>query len=164
MVGKRVFYILAFCSVVLAGCGGDAVVSAVKSAISLQPAKVWLEKVSFKASDDVNDTSPVTVNIVIPYKPDLMADLSKMDADTYFKKVDQIKSDNAGQIDVFSWDIIRGQRLDNVPITPSKVTGEGVLVFARYSSPGPHRIAVGDDKEIIIQLEKLDFKVIPVKN
>ncbi len=163
MAGKKIFWILALCSIVLVGCGADAVTSAIKSAISMQPAKVWLEKVHFKATDDVNDTSPVTVHIVVCYKPDLLADLVKMDADTYFQKADQIKTDNAGQIDVFSWDVIRGQRLNDQPITLSKVSGEGVLVFARYSSPGPHRIAVADDKEIIIQLEKLDFKVIPVK-
>jgi type VI secretion system protein len=167
MAGKKIFYIVALltcCSIFLVGCGGNDVVSAMKSMINMQPAKVWIEKVHFKATDDVNDTSPITVNIVIPYKPDLMQELSKMDADAYFQKVEQIKSDNAGKIDVFSWDLIRGQRLDDVPINPSKVTGEGVLVFARYSSPGPHRIAVADDKEVIILLEKLDFKVIPVKH
>jgi hypothetical protein len=43
------------------------------------------------------------------------------------------------------------------------VSGEGAFVFARYSSPGDHRVAIADDYEIIIQLDKLDFKVIPVK-
>ena len=166
---KAVFQIKPFLSLLLgafllASCGADAVVSAVKSVVNMQPAKVWLEKVNFVASDNVNDSSPITVHIVIPYKPELLADLSKMDADTYFQKADQLKLDNVGQIDVFSWDIIRGQHLNDVSITPSKVTGEGVLVFARYSSPGPHRVAVADDREITIQLDKMDFKVIPVKH
>ncbi|MBY0462051.1 MAG: hypothetical protein K2Q34_02600 [Alphaproteobacteria bacterium] len=160
----RSLVLLLLSSLILVGCGSDAVVSALKSVVSLQPAKVWIEKVNFAASDDLNDNSPVTVHIVIPYKPELLADLSKMDADVYFQKIEQIKLDNAGQIDVFSWDIIRGQHLNEVLITPSKVTGEGVLVFARYSSPGPHRVAIADDKEVTIQLDKLDFKVIPVKH
>ncbi|MCX7337804.1 MAG: hypothetical protein NTX76_00780 [Alphaproteobacteria bacterium] len=144
----------------LGGCA-DAIVSAVKSVFSLQTAKVWLEKVCFKASNDVNDGSPVTVHILIIYKPDLLAELSKMDSDAYFQKATQIKTDNPEDLDLFKYDIIRGQKLDNVPITPSKVSGEGVLIFARYSSPGAHRVAVGSEKEIIIQLDKLDFKIIP---
>ncbi|MBY0281199.1 MAG: hypothetical protein K2W94_03475 [Alphaproteobacteria bacterium] len=160
----RSLVLLVLSSLILVGCSSDAVVSALKSVVSLQPAKVWIEKVNFAASADVNDSSPVTVHIVIAYKPELLADLSKMDADVYFQKIEQIKLDNAGQIDVFSWDIIRGQHLNDVTITPSKVTGEGVLVFARYSSPGPHRVAIADDKEVTIQLDKLDFKVIPVKH
>ena len=163
MFQVKLLFLLLLSSLILVGCGSDAVVSALKSVVSLQPAKVWIEKVNFSASGNVNDSSPVTVHIVIPYKPELLADLSKMDADAYFQKVEQIKLDNAGQIDVFSWDIIRGQHLNDVPVTPSKVTGEGVLVFARYSSPGPHRVAIADDREVTIQLDKLDFKVIPVK-
>ncbi len=146
----------------LTGCGTDAVVSALKSATNFQTAKVWLEKVHFKASDDVNDTSPVTVDIVVAYKADLLAELLKMEAETYYRKLDQLKSDYAGQLDVFTWDIIRGQRLE-VEISPSRVSGEGVVVFARYSSPGAHRAAIAEDREVIIQLDKMDFKVIPVK-
>lgn len=146
----------------LTACGTDAVVSAFKSATTFQTAKVWLEKVHFKASDNVNDTSPVTVNIVIAYKPELLAELLKMEADTYFRKVEQLKNDYKGQMDIFAWDIIRGQRLEGV-INPSRVSGEGVVVFARYSSPGAHRVAIADDREVIIQLDKLDFKVMPLK-
>lgn len=163
MFQVKSFLLLLLCLLTLAGCGSDAVVSALKSVVSLQPAKVWIERINFSASDDVNDNSPVTVHVVIVYKPELLADLSKMDADAYFQKIEQIKLDNAGQIDVFVWDIIRGQHLNEIPITPSKVSGEGVLVFARYSSPGPHRVAIADDREVTIQLDKLDFKVIPVK-
>lgn len=146
----------------LTSCTTDALVSAFKSAVNFQTAKVWLEKIQFKAADNVNDTSPVTVHIVIPYKEDLFKELMKMDSETYFHKLDQLKSDHAGQIEIFEWDIIRGQRL-NATIDPSRVSGEGAIVFARYSSPGPHRAAVGDAQEVIIQLDKLDFKVIPVK-
>jgi type VI secretion system protein len=147
----------------LCSCASDVVMSSVKSVFGFKPANVWLEKVHFKAADNVNDNSPVTVHLLIPYSADLMKELLKMDADAYFKKADQIKIDNAGCLDVFSWDIIRGQRLNDVAITPSKLSGEGVVIFARYSSPGPHRATVADDREVVISLERSDFKVIPVK-
>ena len=86
MFQVKLLFLLLLSSLILVGCGSDAVVSALKSVVSLQPAKVWIEKVNFSASGDVNDSSPVTVHIVIPYKPELLADLSKMDADAYFQK------------------------------------------------------------------------------
>lgn len=147
----------------LMGCTTDALMMAFKSASSFHSAKVWLEKVNFKAADNVNDTSPVTVHIIIPYKPELLKELMKMDAETYFRKLPQMKTDYVGQFDIFEWDIIRGQRLE-APIVPSRVSGEGVLVFARYNSPGNHRAVIGEDHEVIIQLDKLDFKVIPVNS
>jgi type VI secretion system protein len=154
---------LFFLGLLLSGCASDVVMSSIKSVLGFQPAKVWLEKVHFKAADNVNDSSPVTVHILIPYTADLLKDLMKIDADAYFQKANQIKIDNAGNLDVFSWDIIRGQRLNDVAITPSKLSGEGIVVFARYGTPGPHRAAIADDREVVISLERADFKVLPVK-
>ena len=66
------------------------------------------------------------------------------------------------QFDLYAWDIIRGQRLSDIPIMPTKVSGEGIIVFARYASPGPHRASIGIDREVRIDLEKHDFKITPV--
>ena len=147
----------------LTGCSNDSFSTSIKSIFSMQTAKVWLNKVSFRVADDVNDSSPVTLHILIPYKDDLLAELSKMSAEDYFKKSDQIKLDNAGNLDVFTWDLIRSQKLDDEPIVPTKVSGAGVLVFAHYSTPGDHRIAIADDEAVLIKLDKSDFSVESVK-
>lgn len=130
----------------------------------MQTSKVWLNKVSFRVADDVNDSSPVTLHIVIPYTADLNTSLTKMSAEDYFRKTEQIKLDNTGNIDVFTWDLIRSQSLNDELITPTKVSGEGVLVFARYSSPGDHRITIADSEAVIIRLNKHDFTVEPLKS
>jgi len=158
----RLWLIIGWLPFSLTGCTPDTFMTAFK-AVNLHSAKVWLEKVQFKAADNVNDTSPITVHIVVPYKPELLKELMKMDAETYFRKLPQIKTDYVGQFDIFEWDIIRGQRLE-APIVLSSMSGEGVLVFARYSSPGNHRAVIGEEHEVIIQLDKLDFKVIPVNS
>lgn len=147
----------------LTGCSNDSFSTSVKSIFSMQAAKVWLNKVSFRVADDVNDSSPVTLHILIPYKADLLDELSKMSAEDYFKKNEQIKLDNAGSLDVFKWDLIRSQKLDDEPIEPTKVNGEGVLVFAHYSTPGDHRISIADDEAVLIKLEKGDFSIESVK-
>lgn len=137
------------------GCSNGSL----QSILSLQTAKVWLNKVSFRVADDMNDSSPVTLHILIPYKEDLLSELTKMSAEEYFKRSDQIKSDNAGNLDVFSWDLIRSQKLDDEPISPSKVSGVGIVVFARYSTPGDHRISIADDEAVLIKLDKGDFSI-----
>lgn len=147
----------------LSGCSTDTLSTSVKSVLLMQTAKVWLHKVSFRAADDLNDSSPVTLHLVIPYTADLYTSLTKMSAEDYFRKAEQIKLDNAGNIDVFSWDLIRSQSLNDEPISPSKVSGEGVIVFARYSSPGDHRVTIADDESVTIRLNKSDFLIERVK-
>jgi type VI secretion system protein len=147
----------------LSGCSSDTLSTSVKSVLTMQTAKVWLNKVSFRAADDLNDSSPVTLHIVIPYTADLYTSLTKMSAEDYFRKADQIKLDNTGNIDVFSWDLIRSQSLNDEQISPSKLSGEGVIVFARYSSPGDHRVTIADDETVVIRLNKSDFLVELVK-
>jgi len=157
-IGKR---FVAFLIVIggMSGCANDSF----KSIFSMQIAKVWLTKASFKVADDVNDSSPVTLHILIPYTTELFTDLSKMSAEDYFKKSDQIKLDSAGNLDVFAWDLIRSQNLQDEPISPTKVSGAGVLVFARYSTPGDHRIAIADDESVLIKLDKGDFSIESIK-
>lgn len=161
---QRMKLILAPLLLLLTACGSDAIISAIKSGLSLQRSKVWIERVSFRAADDMNNSSPVTVHVVVVYKPELLAELVKMDAYGYFQKADQLKIDNAGQMDVFTFDIIRGQRLNNQPISPSKMSGEGVLIFARYASPGPHRATLSEESAVMIELNKDDFRVQPLKD
>jgi len=158
----KLFFIVPIC-VMLSSCGEkDSFVPLLGSLSSFSKAKVWLEKVKFVASNDLNNNSPVLVHIVIAYKPELLADLTKMDSEKYFKQLPQTRSDNGDNIDIFEFDIIPGQTKES-KIEPSKLSGEGVLVFARYESNGEHRAAIGPDAEVKIEMNKLDFKVSPIK-
>lgn len=134
----------------LSGCG-------IKD-MFFKKSKVWLTKIHFKASEQLNDDSPLTVDTVIVYSEDLLKTLLKMDADTYFSKVTQLKLDNASDIEVFSNDIVPGQDII-INISPSRIDGEAAIIFARYSSKGNHRLKTGEDSEITILLDKSDFKL-----
>lgn len=150
----------------LAGCGnsGEALVSAVKKGMNFERSKVWIEKISFRADDNMNDQSPVTVHLVVVYDAALLGEIVKLDAQAYFQKVDQLRVDNSGKLDVFSFDILRGQRLLDQPINLTRMSGEGAVVFARYSSPGPHRALLHEESAIVVELNKDDFKIVPQKS
>ena len=161
-------WILPFFTIItsfLVSCsGGGDLASAVKMAIKMEPTKVWLQKVYFEVDDKLNDDSPVTVHVVVAYEAKLLKTLSSYTADQYFQKLDQIKRDAGNTIDIFQWEIVPGQTLGPQPIKPNHVTGQGVLVFARYTTKGDHRQTIGDDREVTIHLGPKDFKVIPIKN
>lgn len=144
------------CLFFLTGC------DAVKAVAGIKPSKVWLEKVNFKATDNANDSSPVKIHIVIPYRDDLAADITKLTASDYFKKAKKLKDDAGNDLDVFMIDVVPGSST-SLDITPSNSSGVVALMFARYTSPGDHRTNVSADYEIQVVLDKNDLKVTPVK-
>lgn len=135
----------------------------VKSAIGIKPATVWLEKITFRADDNMNDNSPVKVHVIIPYKEELANKVSAMDAATYFQQAKKLKSDAGEDLDVFSVDIVPGDTEEILEITPKNSTGVIALMFARYSTPGDHRTNVSADYELQVDMGKNDLKVNVVK-
>lgn len=150
--------------VALSGCAPDAITAGVASAAKMQMAKVWLQQVKFNASPDVNGNAPVTVDILVFYDPEAMGKVAALTADKYFKQKDQLKKDYGDQIDFFSFEIVPGQRMKDQDIELSKASGLAAIAFGHYSAPGPHRIAIGSDRIIQLDLEKNDFKVTTIKS
>jgi type VI secretion system VasD/TssJ family lipoprotein len=142
--------------IVLMGC------ESVKSAVGIKQSKVWLEKINFKAAANANDSSPIKIHVVIAYKDELAAELTKLDANAYFQKAKKLKADAGDDLDVFSIDVVPDSSA-SLDITPSSSTGAIALMFARYTSPGDHRTNVSADYEIQVNLEKSDLKVTPIK-
>lgn len=142
----------------------EGIASGIKSLLGAERAKVWLERISFIADENMNNSSPVTVHVVIIYKQELLDEIVKMEAADYFKKADQLKIDNAGQMDVFSFDLIRGQRLNNQEINPSKTSGVGAIIFARYAGPGPHKAVLNEESGVLVKLNKDDLAIEPLKD
>lgn len=141
------------------GACSNAVMSAGKSVMSLSTAKVWLEKVQFRCDDDMNDNSPLTVHLLILYKQDVYDTLAKTTAEDYFKQAEQLKKDNPNQIDFIKWELVPGQSKEEQTITPTRMDGVGALIFARYNSPGDHRVAISDERQVRLNLEKVDLGI-----
>ena len=152
----------------ISGCGGTGgssdIMSTIKSALKLEPTKVWLETVYFEVDQKLNNDAPVTVDLVIIYDDKILDTLKGLTATQFFEQKEQIIRDNAKNIDIHTFDIIPGQTLPPQPIKPKKVTGKGILVFALYGTPGDHRQLVGADRAITIQMNAKDFKIVPFKN
>lgn len=150
--------------ILLSGCAPDAVKSGLSSAFKMEEAKVWLESVKFNVANDVNGNAPVTVDILVFYDAESMGKVAKLTADKYYQQKDQLKKDYGDQIDFFSFEIVPGQRMADQPIELSKASGLAAVAFARYGTPGPHRVAIGPDRIIQLDLEKNDFKITTIQS
>lgn len=158
---KNIFLRGLFFSLIMvsSACAFDSI----KSLLKMEEAKVWLSKVKFNVAADVNMNSPVTVDILVFYDAESMGKVAKLTADKYYAQKDQLKKDYSDQIDFFSYEIVPGQRMKDKCIELSKSSALAAVVFARYSTPGPHRVSVGPDREIQLDLEKNDFKITTIQ-
>jgi hypothetical protein len=135
--------------------------STVKSAMKLETGKVWIEKVRFKVSPNLNNNSPVSVHLIAVYRQDLMDELSKMTAFQYFNEIPKIKrSYSESSLKIFSFDIVPGQRLEDQNVLPDRTSSAlGAFIFVRYSNDGEHRVQLGEERFLLVELGKLDFSV-----
>lgn len=147
----------------LYGCSPDVINSISNTFFSSKSKPLWLRSVSIQADENINDFSPVKVHIIFAYEQGAYDKLIKMNADTYFDQCEQLKEDYNEAVQVFDWEVIRGQILNDQKIIPQKPTGSGIIIFARYLSPGMHRKTVGADEKISIHLHENNFEITPQK-
>ena len=127
------------------------------SILDFTKTSVWLEKIHFKVSKNINGNSPVLLHVVIIPDADTLEEFSKLSSQDYFLQVDQLKKDNK-KVMFIPFEIIPGQVKEPYEVdTPTK--GAGILIFARYRSAGEHRHALADEAEILVHLEKDDFSI-----
>lgn len=147
----------------LSGCSPDIMSSISGSLFSSKSKPLWLRAVSIQSDENINDFSPVKVHVVFAYEQGAYDKLIKMTADSYFDQSEQLKEDFNEAMQIFEWDVIRGQIINDQKIIPQKPTGSGIIVFANYLSPGMHRKTVGTDEKISIRLHENDFELTPQK-
>jgi type VI secretion system protein len=144
----------------IVGCSGDSAIGgAVKSASTMTPAKVWIDRVKFNPTPDVNSNAPVSVHLVVAYDDEPLAKLSALTSQQYFEQEQQLRRDYPDKADFFSWEIAPGQPMDDAEVELTKVSGVGGVFFARYSTPGAHRLAIADERYVQLNLSKLDFTI-----
>lgn len=121
-----------------------------------------LNTVNIILDQDANNTSATAVDLVITYKPELMKALTKMTAEDYFKVADQIRRDYPETLRIWRWELTPGQTVTNYEINSDQEFYDpfGAIIFARYFTPGSHRIRVGSSDTIHVLVKKDDLCII----
>lgn len=154
MQKRKIFHALALSllTLVVTGC-------------SIAPPGSSLRRISLKTSRDCNMSTAITVDLVVFYDKDLFESVKKMDAHTYFHSVDQVRRDNESLIEIWRWELVPNQILENYKPVFKQGKAWGVLIFADYKTKGTHRAGIGSEvKSAFVSLGKTDFLSIDTSN
>lgn len=144
----------------LSGCG---MVKATKSLFGGNyPLEVWI-------SEDLNQNSPIAVEIVIVYDKATLDKLIEMSARDWFSKRDQLAKDLADKVDLWPWEWVPRNDLEtplDYPLElnlPYRIGAKGGVVFADYYSPGQHRLVVDPHKPLRLRFDEGGFRGEPLR-
>ncbi|WP_049876581.1 MULTISPECIES: hypothetical protein [Sorangium] len=135
--------LLAACA--LMGCGGGVVAT-----------RLLLE---IRIAALANQNSPIPVTLLAVYDAKLFERLAEMSAKQWYEQRDQLRRDFPGG-DAFTeweWEFVPGYTPP--PVVVEIPRNAKPLVFANYRAPGSHRIRLGSQQRIRIELQDGDFAV-----
>lgn len=141
-------HLAAIATIALASC----------SSISTPSASLTMASVSMYAEPDANQNSALAVDLVIVYNAALLGTLSQMSAKTYFAASKQLLLDNPTLLDIWHWELVPGQIVQNFQPPQNKGEAFGAYLFADYHTPGDHRVRVTPDGILNILLMRDDLK------
>jgi len=121
-----------------------------------------IESVSIYTDPDANQNSATAVDLVIIYDEELVKILGQMSADKYFGASRQLLLDNPTLLDIWHWELVPGQIVQD--FSPPQEQGDAfaAFVFADYLTPGDHRIRVSPEGIVKILLTRTDLKNLAV--
>lgn len=157
--GSQLLLIILLASLVSA-CG---MVKATKSLFGGNyPLQVWI-------SEDLNQNSPIAVELVIAYDKSTLDKLSEMSARDWFSKRDQLAKDLADKVDLWPWEWVPRDDLAaplDYPLDlnlPYRMGAKGGVFFADYYSPGQHRLLVDPHQPLRLSFEEGGFRAEPLR-
>ncbi|WP_310796119.1 hypothetical protein [Paraburkholderia fungorum] len=141
----------------LAGC-------AMPSMLSFKGDKVKWDTMTFSASDDVNNNSPVAVDVVFVTDEAMLARIAELPASKWFAGRADLVSTFPKSIGYRSWEFVPGQHLDVPGDTFDRPRVAAAFVFANYAGPGAHRVRIEQfSGRLAVQLDDNTFSISAVK-
>ena len=125
----------------------------------LKPLVVEELKFNVVVSQEVNQRSPVAVDLLVIYDQTLLDQILEMTAKDWFEQREQFQRDFPDGYKSWEWEWVPGQAVppQKLPLHARRVKG-GVL-FADYSAPGAHRAPIDLRKPVTIVLGRDSFSL-----
>lgn len=130
----------------LSGCAGDD-----------QIPMLTIDSVSLYADLDANQNSAIPVDMVLVYSTEVNKMISTLSASKYYQNSQQLQRDNPTALDVWHWELVPGQSVENFEINQSKGDAFDGYIFANYLTPGDHRIKISPSGEVKVLMLKEDM-------
>lgn len=118
-------------------------------------------KMTVAVSPQLNNNSPVPVEVLIFYDQGLMEQVMAMTAEQWFQGRSQFVKDNGTKqpgFDTHHWEWVPNQTIDRLKLS-YRIGARGGVVFVGYASAGAHRQAIDPQLNIALNLGATDFTV-----
>ena len=150
--GRRGSLSLAAAAVAMMICAGCSTGKRVRSMFG------GLLPVEVQVAPDVNEDSPVAVDLLVIYDQKLADSLMKVPSSEWFSKREQFVKDYPKELALQSWEWVPGQAVDPVTIA-YHLGARKVILFADYRTGGEHRAAVEPQQPFRLVLGANDLTV-----
>jgi type VI secretion system protein len=147
------FAVLLCCSLIV-GC--SAVLKPARSVSHLTGETIIAPAIS----QDANRNSPIAVDFVTVHGTALLKEVSKLNAQAWYQQKTTLLRLHPADLTTFSWEWVPGEQVAAVKI-PGTAVADGVLLFARYNTPGDHSALLPRRKTVAIEFGAVDFKLLP---
>ena len=118
-------------------------------------------KMTVSISPQLNNNSPVPVEVLIFYDQGLMTQVMAMTAEQWFAARSQFIKDNGAKqpgFDTYHWEWVPNQTIDPFKLS-YQIGARGGVVFVGYASAGVHRQSIDPQLNIALNLGATDFTV-----
>lgn len=143
-------------ALLLAGCVGLGACSLAK-----KTRRMFGGSVVFEVAVDpvLNENFPLAVDLVVVYDRDLLKELEKLDAATWFEKErEQYLRSFEDRLELHSWEWVPDRPVPTQTVSHRRGARAGV-VFAHYFADGDHRATVKPFKHFYLELRDTAFDV-----
>ena len=100
--------------------------------------------ISFEIDQKVNLDHPIAVDLLVIYDEELLKQILALPAADWFEKRSQFKNNYPRSLSTWEWELVpepkspQGALLFRTPSNLKKA--KGIILFAKYLTPGEHRI------------------------
>ena len=124
--------------------------------------ELHIESVSIYTEPDANQNSATAVDLVIIYDEELVKIIGQMSAAKYFDSSKQLLLDNPTLLDIWRWELVPGQVVQNFQPPQEEGDSYAAFVFANYLTSGDHRVRVAPNGIVKVLLLKNDLRNLTV--
>lgn len=143
-------------------CQGVAVTFAafLISGCSWFPPRVELQDVTIDVEPKANNNTPVALDFVAASDAQMLERLKGTPASQWFEQRQQLQRDYPGGFTVWSLEVVPGQfmALKDNPLHSHKA--DGLLIYARYNTPGAHRLLLDAQRSIWLKIGSREMRLL----
>jgi type VI secretion system protein len=150
---KPILLAITYCAVAL-------IMTSQISGCSLLASKVDLQKVTIDVEPQANGNTPLALDFVAASDAQMLERLKATPASQWFEQRQQLQRDYPKGFSVWSLEVVPGQLITFNDNPLQGVHAEGVLLFARYSSQGAHRLLLGKQNNIWLKIGSREMRLL----